>query len=181
MSKSCGPMDCGPPGSSVHGIILARIPEWIAFLCSGDLPVSGIKPVSPASKAVSCIAGEFFTAEPPGKPLFKRRRTLKISCRLDEGFLLCLKRNLSFFSQMYLGIWDNLPGVVKCQMEQALHLDFGTELEPRKEIVLFDKPTRGTTVQKFKEMVYSLFKVSICIHMSLVGHGSLLEAGRISL
>ncbi|XP_027626244.1 divergent protein kinase domain 1A isoform X3 [Tupaia chinensis] len=61
-------------------------------------------------------------------------------------------------NQMYLGIWDNLPGVVKCQMEQALHLDFGTELEPRKEIVLFDKPTRGTTVQKFKEMVYSLFK-----------------------
>ena len=53
-------------------------------------------------------------------------------------------------------------------MEQALHLDFGTELEPRKEIVLFDKPTRGTTVQKFKEMVYSLFKVSICIHMLLV-------------
>lgn len=46
-------------------------------------------------------------------------------------------------------------------MEQALHLDFGTELEPRKEVVLFDKPTRGTTVQKFKEMVYSLFKVSV--------------------
>ena len=101
-------------------------------------------------------------------PFFQRKRTLKISCRLDEGLLLCLKHNLSFFSQMYLGIWDNLPGVVKCQMEQALHLDFGTELEPRKEIVLFDKPTRGTTVQKFKEMVYSLFKVSICIHMLLV-------------
>lgn len=71
-------------------------------------------------------------------------------------------RNLPFFfTKMYLGIWDNLPGVVKCQMEQALHLDFGTELEPRKEVVLFDKPTRGTTVQKFKEMVYSLFKVSV--------------------
>ncbi|XP_072824313.1 divergent protein kinase domain 1A isoform X1 [Vicugna pacos] len=64
-------------------------------------------------------------------------------------------------NQMYLGIWDNLPGVVKCQMEQKLHLDFGTELEPRKEIVLFDKPTRGTTVQKFKEMVYSLFKAKL--------------------
>uniref|UniRef100_A0A8C0WRR7 FAM69 N-terminal domain-containing protein n=5 Tax=Castor canadensis TaxID=51338 RepID=A0A8C0WRR7_CASCN len=64
-------------------------------------------------------------------------------------------------NQMYLGIWDNLPGVVKCQMEQALHLDFGAELEPRKEVVLFDKPTRGTTVQKFKEMVYSLFKAKL--------------------
>lgn len=76
---------------------------------------------------------------------------------------------------MYLGIWDNLPGVVKCQMEQALHLDFGTELEPRKEIVLFDKPTRGTTVQKFKEMVYSLFKVSISIHVASMNHYTLLK------
>ena len=27
----CDPMDCRPPGSSVHGIILARILEWVAF------------------------------------------------------------------------------------------------------------------------------------------------------
>ena len=25
------PMDCGPPGSSVHGILLARILEWVAI------------------------------------------------------------------------------------------------------------------------------------------------------
>ena len=24
------PMDCSPPGSSVHGILQARIPEWVA-------------------------------------------------------------------------------------------------------------------------------------------------------
>lgn len=76
------------------------------------------------------------------------------------GFLSYDAQLTLFFTKMYLGVWDNLPGVVKCQMEQAPHLDFGTDLEPRKEIVLFDKPTRGTTVQKFKEMVYSLFKVS---------------------
>ena len=27
----CDPMDCGPPGSSVHGILQARILEWIAI------------------------------------------------------------------------------------------------------------------------------------------------------
>ena len=27
----CGPMDCNVPGSSVHGILLARIPEWVAI------------------------------------------------------------------------------------------------------------------------------------------------------
>ena len=27
----CDPMDCSPPGSSVHGISQARILEWVAF------------------------------------------------------------------------------------------------------------------------------------------------------
>ena len=31
MSTLCDPMDCIPPGSSVHGIIPARILEWVAI------------------------------------------------------------------------------------------------------------------------------------------------------
>ena len=27
----CDPMDCSPPGSSVHGMLLARILEWVAI------------------------------------------------------------------------------------------------------------------------------------------------------
>ena len=27
----CVPMDCSPPGSSVHGILQARILEWVAI------------------------------------------------------------------------------------------------------------------------------------------------------
>ena len=27
---SCNPMDCGPPGSLVHGILQARVLEWVA-------------------------------------------------------------------------------------------------------------------------------------------------------
>ena len=30
----CGPMECNPPGSSVHGIIPARILEWVAISSS---------------------------------------------------------------------------------------------------------------------------------------------------
>ena len=30
----CDPMDYSPPGSSVHGILQARIPEWVARLSS---------------------------------------------------------------------------------------------------------------------------------------------------
>ena len=35
VTKSCptlhDPMDCSPPGSSVHGILQARILEWVAI------------------------------------------------------------------------------------------------------------------------------------------------------
>ena len=27
----CNPMDCSPPGSSVHGILQARLQEWVAI------------------------------------------------------------------------------------------------------------------------------------------------------
>ena len=54
-------MDCSPPGSSVNGILQARILEWLPFPSPGDLPDPGIEPTSPA------LAGGLFTTEPPGK------------------------------------------------------------------------------------------------------------------
>ena len=33
-STHCDPIDCSQPGSSVHGIFLARIPEWVAISSS---------------------------------------------------------------------------------------------------------------------------------------------------
>ena len=32
----CDPMDCSPPGSSVHGLFQARILEWVAVSFSRD-------------------------------------------------------------------------------------------------------------------------------------------------
>ena len=54
----CDSMDCSLPGSSVHGILQARILEWIAFSSPGDLLGAGIKPVSFTPPA---LAGKFFT------------------------------------------------------------------------------------------------------------------------
>ena len=31
MSDSCDPMDCSLPGSSVHGVLQARVLEWVAM------------------------------------------------------------------------------------------------------------------------------------------------------
>ena len=42
------PMDCSPPGSSVHAILQARILEWAAFPLPRDLSNPGIKHGSPA-------------------------------------------------------------------------------------------------------------------------------------
>jgi len=45
-----------PPGSSVHGILQARILEWVVMSSSGDLPDPGIKLMSLMSPA---LAGGF--------------------------------------------------------------------------------------------------------------------------
>ena len=58
----CNPMDCSPPGSSIHGILKARILEWIAVLFSQDLPNPGIELRSPALQADS------LPSEPPRMP-----------------------------------------------------------------------------------------------------------------
>ena len=58
----CGPMGRSPPGSSVHGIFLARILEWIAM--SSRMGSSRPRDWT----CVSCIAGGFFITELPGKP-----------------------------------------------------------------------------------------------------------------
>ena len=55
----CDPMDRSLPGSSVHGILQARILEWVALaLLSGGLPSVWIEPTSLRSPA---LEGAFFT------------------------------------------------------------------------------------------------------------------------
>ena len=64
----CNPLDCSLPGSSVHGILQARILEWVAMLSfrRSSLPRDWTSfPVSPV------LAGGFFTTEPHGTILVK--------------------------------------------------------------------------------------------------------------
>ena len=49
----CDPMDCSLPGSSIDGILLARILEWVAMPAFRGFPDAGIEPVSPALQANS--------------------------------------------------------------------------------------------------------------------------------
>ena len=56
----CDSMNCSPPGSSVRGILQARILEWAAIPFSRDLPDPGIEPGSPALQA------DYLPSEPQG-------------------------------------------------------------------------------------------------------------------
>ena len=59
-------MDCSPLGSSVHGILQARVLEWVAISSSGG----GGGSSQPRDQTCVCLAGGFFTTEPPGSPDF---------------------------------------------------------------------------------------------------------------
>ena len=56
------PVDCSPPGSSLMGILQARVLEWVAVPSSLSLPSPGIKPRSPALRA------DPLSSKPWGKP-----------------------------------------------------------------------------------------------------------------
>ena len=62
----CDPVDCSPPGSSVHRILQARILERVAMPSSGGFsqPRDGT-----GASCVSGVAGRFFTTELSGKPV----------------------------------------------------------------------------------------------------------------
>ena len=55
VQRLCDPMDCSPPGSSIHGIFQARVLEWVA------IPFSRRSSWPRDRTRVSCIAGRCFT------------------------------------------------------------------------------------------------------------------------
>ena len=59
------PMDCSLPGTSVHGILQARILEWVAMSTSRGLPNPGIEPAPLMSPA---LQADSLPLVPPGKP-----------------------------------------------------------------------------------------------------------------
>ena len=87
----CDPMDFNPPGSSVHGILQAKILRWVA--------ISFSRASSPPRDRtrVPWIAGWFFTTEPlqhRSGPVFKSRLLylgiVQISSSLNHLIFCCL-------------------------------------------------------------------------------------------
>ena len=75
------PMDSSLPSSPIHGILQARILEWIAISFSRGSTWSRDK------TCVLCLEDGFFTSEPPGKPVKHQRcpKTQKMIRNIGGG------------------------------------------------------------------------------------------------
>ena len=102
------PMDCSLPGSSVHGVLQARILERIAFPSPGDLPNPGIKHRSPILQVDS------LPSETPGKP--KNTGVGSLSLLRESSWprsrtRVCCMACRFFTSWFILTYWDRNPDV----------------------------------------------------------------------
>ena len=91
----CIPMDCSPSGSTVHGILQARILEWVSC------PPSGGSSHPRDQIWVSCIAGRSFTAESLGKT------------SVITGVFIKQKQQ----TRLYRTWWDNESSLEGCDHE----------------------------------------------------------------
>ena len=96
-STLCSPIDCSPPGSSIHGILQAEYGSGLPCPPPGDLPDPGIKPTAPISPKLS---GRFLTTEPLEKP---KRKTI-----MRKKSKTCINKTAQCYSTYLCGNNDTL-------------------------------------------------------------------------
>ena len=100
----CDPMDCSLPGSSVHGILQARIMEWVAIPCSKG-------PSRPRDRTlVSCTAGRFFAMWAT-----KEDSTQKNILIAQQTFCHLVVRTKLIFPGLFFFSLDYDCGLVACE------------------------------------------------------------------
>ena len=127
----CNPMDCSPPGSSVHGILQARILEWVA------IPSSRRSSQPRDRTQVSRIAGGFFTIEatrealPLNWPLLFEQPHMEGHAGSSATCAILLLLLHNFHGQCLIGRLQGfcvrhhssmLHGLIKCKTGRWLYL-----------------------------------------------------------
>ena len=106
----CDHTDCSPPGSSVHGILQAKILEWVAISHSRGSS-------QPRNQSgVSCIAGRL-PSEPPGKPQKLHKVLRNQQKRKSHRFALILSKENplnSILGRMHIKIHSLLTKLCCC-------------------------------------------------------------------
>ncbi|XP_077692059.1 divergent protein kinase domain 1B isoform X2 [Eretmochelys imbricata] len=69
--------------------------------------------------------------------------------------------------QVYRGRWMEKEVIIKCGIEDALKADSNPDSVSKRDLVLFDKPTRGTSMDEFREMLLNFLKANLGDQTSL--------------
>ena len=104
----CDPMDCSPPGSSVHGILQAGMLEWIAIFFSRKS--SQRRDQTHVSLCLLHWRADSLPLVPPGKPIYPKRLILSQELCSDCFHLSLPEKSSSFFlhSKILLILWRTL-------------------------------------------------------------------------
>ena len=105
----CDPMDMSLPGSSVHGILQARLLEWVV------IPFFRGSSWSRDQNCVSCIAGWFFTTEPLGRALSVVRLVVDLKgwrCQVITSSI----RSRFEFQLCHFQLWENLVNLTSLSL-----------------------------------------------------------------
>ena len=131
----CNSTGCSPPGSSVHGVIPARILEWVDFRGS-SWPM--IEPTSPESPA---LAGGVFTAVPPRRGRVLKGSPLKVRNILGAARFFWAKHSIVLCRSPYAGAWGSFLLETQRDAERpGQHLELqGMEWECLKENFMLGK------------------------------------------
>ena len=85
----CDRMDYSPPGSFVHGILQARILEWVAVPSSRDLANPRIEPRSPALQVDSLPSEPLGKTKNAGVGILSLLQGIFLTQEWNRGLLLC--------------------------------------------------------------------------------------------
>uniref|UniRef100_A0A8B9EVE3 Divergent protein kinase domain 1B n=1 Tax=Anser cygnoides TaxID=8845 RepID=A0A8B9EVE3_ANSCY len=113
-----------------------------------------------ARHPLSCLS----LPSPPQCDQYKKGIISGSTCKdlCEEHSLLfqhCLSSSPT--QQVYSGLWKEKEVIIKCGIEEALKADSNPASAPRRDVVLFDKPTRGTSMDEFKEMLLNFLKSNL--------------------
>ena len=160
------PMNCNLPGSSVHGILQARILEWLTFPSPGDRPNPGTDLGSPALQA------ESFLSDPPGEV---QHSLLYRGRRRDEVSLCCIYcENENHFQQQAVDnpenvdiAWKGYTGVTKGPRGGCR----GTSITSVQNSVSLERKRRGFGRTNGGEIGRKQLWFGLCCHVQTVMEG----------
>ena len=108
----CNPMDCSLPGSSVHGILQARILEWVAIAFSRG----SFWPRDQILVFCTALQADSLSSEPPGKPdggrvswCFKCALDMNLQGKLWSALLQKRAEPMKIYGRGNMGSHRGLP------------------------------------------------------------------------